>query len=58
MEDQPEHARSPQPQGEQRGVVTDALLQTANDLKQIGIGAAGGYLAAKLAKDSDRPKDK
>ena len=52
-----ENATSRRPAVEQRGVVTDALIQTAQNLKEVGMGAVGGYLAAKWSQ-SNEPKDK
>jgi hypothetical protein len=66
--EQPEHTmpqigehehrvRQPQP-GEQRGAVTDALIQTAQDLKEVGLGALGAAAYDQITKPKDPPKDK
>jgi hypothetical protein len=56
MNGEAENTRMPHPSGEQRGLLGDALIQTAQDLKQIGIGALGGWGAAKLSQPKQPPK--
>lgn len=49
----------PQPSepAEERGAVTDALLQTAQDLKTVGLGVAGAVIANKIISPKDPPKE-
>jgi hypothetical protein len=52
MQDKAENTRVPRPEHyEQKGAVTDAIIQTAQDLKEVAIG----YGIWKLTEG--RPKD-
>jgi hypothetical protein len=53
-----ETATSRRPAEEQRGALTDALIRTANDLKDVGKGVAGGYLAWNLTQPKQPPEER
>jgi hypothetical protein len=54
MDDQPEYAKRPQqPQGMEEKSLSAALLQAANDAKEVGLG----IVAAKLYDATNKPKD-
>jgi hypothetical protein len=69
MHSDAENTRSPRPPGleiatsrraakEQQRAVTDALIQTATDLKDVGKGVTGGYVAWKLTQSKQPPEEK
>jgi hypothetical protein len=50
--------RAPRPPGEEKGAVTDMLMQTAQDLKEVGLGVARAYAHGHLKRPKSPPKDK